>query len=127
MYHLDTIDILLFIAEQALSYAFRRCPIECARNKRLILMYLIPVKMFLGHMPTEHLLESYALMQFSQVAQSVKYAFVFLSLYFAFREGNLLKLETALNEHEQFFIECGIFLMLEKLKTITYRTLFKTV
>jgi len=107
-------DSDLPLADSSLSYAFRNCPSENARNKRLILMYLIPVKMFLGQMPTAGLLKKYQLTQFSKVVESV-------------REGNLQRLDEALETHEQFFIECGIFLMLEKLKIITYRTLFKKV
>lgn len=42
-------------------------------------------------------------------------------------EGNLLLLHEALSRHEAFFIRCGIFLILEKLKIITYRNLFKKV
>lgn len=42
-------------------------------------------------------------------------------------EGNLLLLNDALTKHETFFIRCGIFLILEKLKIITYRNLFKKV
>ena len=42
-------------------------------------------------------------------------------------EGNLLLLNEALTKHETFFIRCGIFLILEKLKIITYRNLFKKV
>lgn len=44
-----------------------------------------------------------------------------------FSEGNLLLLNEALAKHETFFIRCGIFLILEKLKIITYRNLFKKV
>lgn len=43
------------------------------------------------------------------------------------RQGNVLRLDNALEANEQFFIKCGIFLILEKLKIITYRTLFKKV
>lgn len=46
---------------------------------------------------------------------------------FVFSEGNLLLLNEALSKHETFFIRCGIFLILEKLKIITYRNLFKKV
>ncbi|VDN60165.1 unnamed protein product [Dracunculus medinensis] len=95
-------DSDLKLSEHSLSYAFRNCPAECHRNKRLILMYLIPVKMFLGHMPTIQLLIQYQLEQFSIVVET-----------FA--------------RHEDFFVECGIFLMLEKLKIITFRNLFKKV
>lgn len=38
-----------------------------------------------------------------------------------------MQLDSALAKYEPFFIQCGIFLMLEKLKIITYRTLFKKV
>uniref|UniRef100_A0A914EKZ6 PCI domain-containing protein 2 homolog n=1 Tax=Acrobeloides nanus TaxID=290746 RepID=A0A914EKZ6_9BILA len=107
-------DSDLGLAERSLTYAFVNCPKTCRQNKRLILMYLIPVKMFLGHMPTQELLKKYELEQFSDVVSSVKV-------------GNLKKLDEALEEHRNFFIECGIYLMLEKLKIITYRTLFKKV
>lgn len=51
-----------------------------------------------------------------------------LTVWFLFfSEGNLLLLNEALSKHETFFIRCGIFLILEKLKIITYRNLFKKV
>ena len=34
-------------ADEFLSFAFERCHKQCWRNKRLILTYLIPVKMLL--------------------------------------------------------------------------------
>ncbi|VDM36404.1 unnamed protein product [Toxocara canis] len=107
-------DSDLALSERSLSYAFRNCPMECKNNKRLILMYLIPVKMFLGHMPTTALLKQFQLEQFLVVVESVK-------------DGNLKKLDEAFSLHEHFFVDCGIFLMLEKLKIITFRNLFKKV
>ena len=50
----------------------------------------------------------YDLMQFSEVVEAVK-------------AGNLLSLNEALDKNEKFFIKNGIFLILEKLKVITYR------
>ncbi|XP_034534841.1 PCI domain-containing protein 2 [Notolabrus celidotus] len=101
-------------AEEFLSYAFEHCHRSSQKNKRMILIYLLPVKMLLGHMPTHQLLRKYDLMQFADVTKSVS-------------EGNLLLLNEALSKHETFFIRCGIFLILEKLKIITYRNLFKKV
>uniref|UniRef100_G3PS50 PCI domain-containing protein 2 n=1 Tax=Gasterosteus aculeatus aculeatus TaxID=481459 RepID=G3PS50_GASAC len=101
-------------AEEFLSYAFHHCHRSSQKNKRMILIYLLPVKMLLGHMPTHQLLRKYDLMQFADVTKSVS-------------EGNLLLLNEALAKHETFFIRCGIFLILEKLKIITYRNLFKKV
>ncbi|KAF5902619.1 PCI domain-containing protein 2, partial [Clarias magur] len=102
------------LAEEYLSFSFQHCHRSCQRNKRLILIYLLPVKMLLGHMPTNQLLKKYDLMQFAEVTKAVS-------------EGNLLMLNEALAKHETFFIRCGIFLILEKLKIITYRNLFKKV
>ncbi|NXS11115.1 PCID2 protein, partial [Neodrepanis coruscans] len=101
-------------AEEYLSFAFEHCHRSSQKNKRMILIYLLPVKMLLGHMPTVQLLKKYDLMQFAEVTKSVS-------------EGNLLLLNDALTKHETFFIRCGIFLILEKLKIITYRNLFKKV
>ncbi|XP_043092000.1 PCI domain-containing protein 2 [Puntigrus tetrazona] len=101
-------------AEEYLSFSFTHCHRSSQRNKRLILIYLLPVKMLLGHMPTHQLLKKYDLMQFTDVTKAVS-------------EGNLLLLNEALVKHETFFIRCGIFLILEKLKIITYRNLFKKV
>ncbi|NXJ13721.1 PCID2 protein, partial [Odontophorus gujanensis] len=101
-------------AEEYLSFAFEHCHRSSQKNKRMILIYLLPVKMLLGHMPTVQLLKKYDLMQFAEVTKAVS-------------EGNLLLLNEALTKHETFFIRCGIFLILEKLKIITYRNLFKKV
>ncbi|UYV63813.1 PCID2 [Cordylochernes scorpioides] len=101
-------------AEECLSFAFQRCHKDFKKNKRLILTYLIPVKMLLGHMPTHQLLRKYNLLQFENVLIAVK-------------QGNLLKLNEALEKEEQFLLKRGIFLILEKLKINTYRNLFKKI
>ena len=70
--------------------------------------------MLLGQMPKESLLKKYDLSQFIGVMSAVK-------------EGHLHNLNLALEENEKIFIKWGIFLILEKLKIITYRNLFKKV
>ncbi|RXM36918.1 PCI domain-containing protein 2 [Acipenser ruthenus] len=108
-------DMLEKAAEQLMS-CFRICGSDKSsqKNKRMILIYLLPVKMLLGHMPTNQLLRKYDLLQFADVTKAVS-------------EGNLMLLNDALAKHEAFFIRCGIFLILEKLKIITYRNFFKKV
>ncbi|XP_006813509.1 PCI domain-containing protein 2-like [Saccoglossus kowalevskii] len=101
-------------AEEYLSFAFIHCHRTSKKNKRLILIYLLPIKMLLGHMPSARLLQKYDLLQFADVAKAVKI-------------GNLLLFNEALQRHEAFFIKCGVYLILEKLKIITYRNLFKKV
>ena len=75
---------------------------------------LIAVKMLLGQMPKQSLLKKYDLQQFTGVMEAVK-------------EGNLYNLNKALEDNERTFIKWGIFLILEKLRIITYRNLFKKV
>ncbi|KAK7877796.1 hypothetical protein WMY93_031556 [Mugilogobius chulae] len=79
------------LAEEYLSYSFDHCHRSSQKNKRMILIYLLPVKMLLGHMPTLQLLRKYDLMQFSDVTKGV-------------REGNLLLLNEALNKHETYLL-----------------------
>ena len=81
---------------------------------KLKLMLLIAVKMLLGQMPKQSLLKKYDLQQFTGVMEAVK-------------EGNLYNLNKALEDNERTFIKWGIFLILEKLRIITYRNLFKKV
>ncbi|XP_046428242.1 PCI domain-containing protein 2 [Neodiprion virginianus] len=101
-------------ADEYLTYAFVRCHKESTKNKRLILTYLVPVKMLLGYMPKKSLLEKYNLLEFWELVEAVK-------------RGNLRSLEEVMNKHEIFFISAGIYLIVEKLKLITYRNLFKKV
>ncbi|XP_071949369.1 PCI domain-containing protein 2-like [Antedon mediterranea] len=101
-------------AEDDLSFAFQHCHHGSRHNKRLILIYLLPVKMLLGQMPKTNLLHKYDLTPFIDIAKAV-------------RVGNLKLLTETLEKHEDFFIKSGVYLILEKLKIITYRNLFKKV
>ena len=101
-------------AEEYLKFAFEHCHKASRANKRSILIYLIPVKMLLGQMPSSQILRKYDLLQFQEVVLGVK-------------QGNLLRLNAAMEANEKFFIKCGIYLILEKLTVITYRNLFKKV
>ncbi|XP_059469925.1 PCI domain-containing protein 2 [Neocloeon triangulifer] len=102
------------LAEEYLEYSFQHCHIQSRKNKRRILIYLIPVKMLLGYMPKRALLEKYDLMAFWPAAQAI-------------REGNSNGLSRAIEKHEAFFIKNGVYIMLEKLRMIAFRNLFKKV
>nr|CDS34539.2 hypothetical transcript [Hymenolepis microstoma] len=104
----------LKLANKCLTYTFERCLASNRTNKRLALIYLIPVRMLLGIIPKGSLLHKYDLMEFEGIAIAVK-------------NGNLQKLHDELEKNEAFFISCGIYLILEKLKMITYRNLFKRI
>lgn len=101
-------------ADEFLSFAFKNCHKQSNRNKRLILTYLVPVKMLLGFMPAVHLLEKYDLMQFWDLVSAVK-------------KGDLRGIDEVMENHEGFFIKAGIYLIVEKLKITAYRNLFRKV
>lgn len=63
-------------------------------------------------MPNKILLTKYDLKPFEEIVRSVK-------------QGNILKFNNDMLEFEDFFIESGVYLFLEKLKMTTYRNLFK--
>lgn len=65
-------------------------------------------------MPKRDVLEEYDVLQFHELACALK-------------NGNVQKFDEVIQRHESFFIECGIYLIVEKLKTIAYRNLFKRV
>lgn len=65
-------------------------------------------------MPQRSLLEKYDLLQFWELVQGVQ-------------SGDVRRLNVAMQDHQKFFVHCGIYLLLEKLKVIAYRNLFKKV
>jgi hypothetical protein len=101
-------------ADENLTFAFERCHRAAKRNKRRILTYLIPVKMLLGQIPSYRLLQKYSLLEFAGIAT-------------ALQQGNVLALNGAIDRNEKFFIQCGTYLILEKLTVLAYRNLFKRV
>ncbi|XP_030567484.1 PCI domain-containing protein 2 homolog [Drosophila novamexicana] len=102
------------MAVEDLSYAFTHCPDRFTSNKRLILIYLVPVKMLLGYLPRKSLLERYDLLLFHDLALALK-------------AGNVNKFDEIVHEQELVLIRSGIYLLVEKLKFIVYRNLFKKV
>jgi len=101
-------------AEKHLTYAFAKCHKSSKKNIRLILRYLIPVKLILGILPSKKLLETYGLTEFRDVVE-------------AMRRGDARLLDDALDAGEAEFIRQGTYLILEKLRMSVYRTLFKRV
>ena len=101
-------------ADSALTFAFERCFRRNTKNKRRILIYLIPVKILIGYLPKEKLLKKYNLPEFIDIVRGVK-------------TGNIRKLRDAFIRHERFFIGAGIYLILEKLQAIALRNLFKKI
>ncbi|KAL0832953.1 hypothetical protein ABMA28_001088 [Loxostege sticticalis] len=101
-------------ADEHLSFAFQNCHRKSIKNKKQILTYLVPVKMLLGYMPTKRVVCKYDLALFWDLACAVK-------------NGNLRGIDQVMEEHESFFIQAGIYLIVEKLKISAYRNLFRRV
>ena len=59
-------------AEEYLQYAFEKCDRDVQENKKSIQRYLIPVKILLGQMPKQSLIQKFQLTQFSGVMEAVK-------------------------------------------------------
>ncbi|KAB5553075.1 hypothetical protein DKX38_010386 [Salix brachista] len=81
---------------------------------RMILKYLIPVKLSIGILPKDWLLEKYGLVEYNNVIQALK-------------RGDLRLLREALQEHEDRFLRSGVFLVLEKLELQVYQRLLKKI
>ncbi|KAK3282451.1 hypothetical protein CYMTET_9813 [Cymbomonas tetramitiformis] len=101
-------------AEQELSYALQHCHKASVANKRLILQYLVPVKLLLGSLPRAGLLEQHQLPEYVPVVQ-------------AMRTGNVRLLDEALETHQEAFFRTGTYLVLERLRPSVHRTLFKKI
>ncbi|KAL9400013.1 hypothetical protein Peur_008974 [Populus x canadensis] len=101
-------------ADHKLSYALLHCNPHHEANIRMILKYLIPVKLSIGILPKDQLLEKYGLVEYSNVVQALK-------------RGDLRLLRQALQEHEDRFLRSGVFLVLEKLELQVYQRLLKKI
>lgn len=74
----------------------------------------MPVRILLGYTPNKKLLEKYDITQFWDLVQAVT-------------QGNLKRFDELLELHETFFIKSGIYLIVDKLKIVAYRNLFRKV
>lgn len=101
-------------ADQKLSYALTHCNPHKEANIRMILKYLIPVKLSIGILPRISLLERYNLREYSNVVLALK-------------RGDLRLLRLALQEHEDRFLRSGVYLVLEKLELQVYQRLIKKI
>ena len=101
-------------AESCLDYAFRHCHRSSVGNKRRILQFLVPVKLLHSRFPHDRLLEKYQLPEFRALIHAIK-------------NGDLEKFNENLQQNQRFFIQKGIYLILEKLKIFVYRNLFRKV
>ncbi|KAG0625477.1 hypothetical protein M758_2G058400 [Ceratodon purpureus] len=101
-------------ADEKLMYSLAHCDPLKRNNIRMVLKYLIPVKLSLGIMPSKLLLEEYNLLEYKEVIQ-------------ALLTGDIRLLRQALQTHEDQFLRSGVYLVLEKLELQCYRRLLRKI
>jgi len=102
-------------AEADLGYAFQYCHAgpEYHGQRRRILEALIPVRLTLGILPSQRLLEEYGFTrQYSGIVSGL-------------REGNIPAYRNALEQNLEALIKCGVYLTLDKLQLLVLRTVIK--
>ncbi|KAL4563827.1 hypothetical protein LXL04_027875 [Taraxacum kok-saghyz] len=117
MYYTGRLEVLnenFPAADHKLSYALSHCDPQSVANIRMILKYLIPVKLSIGILPKRTLLEKYNLVEYNDIV-------------LAMRRGDLRLLRHALEQHEDRFLRSGVYLVLEKLELQVYQRLVKKI
>ncbi|KAK9073712.1 hypothetical protein SSX86_006306 [Deinandra increscens subsp. villosa] len=117
MYYTGRLEVLnenFPAADHKLSYALKHCDPQSEANIRMILKYLVPVKLSIGIIPKKSLLEKYNLVEYSDIVLAMK-------------RGDLRLLRHALEEHEDRFLRSGVYLVLEKLELQVYQRLVKKI
>jgi hypothetical protein len=101
-------------AEQNLTIAFVRQPRAAKANKRRALTYLVPARLSLGQCPPLALLQKYDLLQYAGLSRAI-------------RCGNVRAFNAELEAHRDFFVNRGVYLLLEKLKLTAYLNLIHRI
>lgn len=94
------------------DFALKHCHKNAAKNMKLILQFLIPIKMYLGTMPSIELLQHYEFAEYIQLRQAVL-------------TGNIKLFEDTYHSCYDQFVKLGMYLLIEKLKYVMYRNLIK--
>lgn len=100
-------------AEQNLKESFERCERSSWNNKRNALLFLLPLELNRGLLPTSRLLDKYSLTDLYQPFVN------------AMRVGDARAFEGALSKNMDFFVQRGVYLLLERLRFPVYRSLFR--
>ncbi len=101
-------------ARESLRFALRFTPPKQTHNRQLILASLVPIEMCQGIMPTAVLGSRYGLHELADLGRAVV-------------TGNLRLFNQLFESNKAVYIRLGVYLVLEQLKTIVYRNLFKRI
>jgi nuclear mRNA export protein PCID2/THP1 len=101
-------------ARAALRVALKYTPLSVKQNRLRILATLIPVEMIHGIMPSSAVADTYGFHEYFALAQATIY-------------GNIRDFEAIMQQNQRSFIRLGVYLVLEQVKVIAYRNLFRRV
>lgn len=108
---IDMFDSEFTTAKKRLLYAFNNCS-KTSNNRKVILQYLIPVQWICGKSASASLLKRHGLKEF-------------VELNTAYKTGNLRAFQMVQDKYLEFLIRKGIFIVVEKAKTLVYRNLLR--
>ncbi len=101
-------------AQASLKFALDHTPVQFLHNRKLILASLVPIQMCCGIMPTSKVAAEYGLTMYLPLAQAVVC-------------GNLRDFNRVFEENKADLIRNGTYLVIEQLKAMVYRNLFKRI
>lgn len=104
-------------AEVSLTSALHMCHRSATLNQALILVYLVPVKLLRGSLPSDHLLDKFPSLS------------PYASFITALRQGDVKSFDRALTDPaiERWLVKRGTFIAIERAREATLRTLLKHI
>ncbi|THH28418.1 hypothetical protein EUX98_g5768 [Antrodiella citrinella] len=101
-------------SEQELTLAFYHCHIGARSNLERILTYLIPLRIFRGHLPSRELLDKFPVMDD-----------LWSPFITAIRKGDIRAFDSALERFERRLVDLNLYLTLERARELCIRELFR--
>ena len=101
-------------ARDAFRFALLNCHESRPGTVRRIIEFLVPLNIFIGRLPAPGLLARHGIAHLQELIDAV-------------RSGNVRGLDAVLERRRDLLIDRGLFLALDRLKTVAYRNLFRNV
>ncbi|KAL1939966.1 hypothetical protein VTO73DRAFT_9301 [Trametes versicolor] len=103
-------------AEQELTLAFYNCYTGAHSNQERVLTYLIPLRMFRGHLPSRELMRRFPVLDD-----------LYTPFLNALRTGDIRTYDASLDRFERRLVDLNLYLTLEKARELCVRGLFRRV
>lgn len=101
-------------ARECLRFALQHTPPRQVRNRQRILACLVPIEMTMGVMPGPIIAQQYNFEEYYQIGLAVK-------------AGNIGAFNEVLEANRVAFIHHGVYLVLENVRALVYRSLFRRI